>query len=65
MDVFDVWGRGFGAADGRDGGEVEAVDAGGGRVGQAEGVGDGAGAAADVEEAVRGGEGGMDDAVVH
>lgn len=69
LDVFGVggvkWeGRG-GSADGRDGGEIDAVDVGCGRVGGGEGVSDCAGAAADVEEALGVAEGGVDDMVVH
>ena len=49
----------------RDGGEIDAVDGGGGGVGDAEMMGDGAGTAADVEETLGGVEGSVDDAVVH
>ncbi len=66
LDVGDVWRRcGVGARDAGDGGEVDAVDVGGGWVAEAEMVGYGAGAAADVEEAVGVVQGGVDGAVVH
>lgn len=65
LDISDVPRRGHGPLDVRDGGDVEAVDGGSGGVCGAEMVGDGAGAAADVEEAVRVDERGVDDAVVH
>lgn len=67
MDVGDV-ARGSwigGARDLREGGEIEAIDVGGGRVRGAEVVGHGPGAAADVEEALWVGKGGVDYAVVH
>lgn len=65
LDISDVRRRGHVPLDVRDGGDVEAVDGGSGGVCGAEMVGDGAGAAADVEEAVRVEERGVDDAVVH
>ena len=66
LDVRDIRRRGRpGPVDVRDGGEVEAVGVEGGRVGGGEMVRDGAGSAADVEEAVRVAELGVDHAVVH
>jgi len=59
-DEVDVWRSG----DGGDGGDIDAGDVRGGEEG-AEVAGDGAGAAAEVEDTGRLGEGGMDNGVVH
>ena len=65
MNEVDVRWLGLGPLGLRDGGEINAVNVGGGRVGGAKEMGDGASTAADVEEAVGVVEGCVDGFVVH